>query len=1326
MPADPRRAKAIFGAALAVTDPAARLALLDRECGGDAELRQRLDDLLRAHDHPESALERPLAVANGDFRTIDHTPATGPGTVLVGRYKLLELVGEGGMGEVWVADQLEPIRRRVAVKTIKRGMDSKSVLARFEAERQALALMDHPNIAKVLDADTTADGRPFFVMDLVKGTPITEFCDARKLSARERLGLFVQVCHAIQHAHQKGIIHRDIKPSNVLVALHDETPVPKVIDFGVAKAVGQQLTDKTVYTAFGALIGTPAYMAPEQATFNQLDVDTRADVYALGVLLYELLAGSPPFEPERLRQAAIDEVLRLVREEEPPRPSARLSTSQAKATIAATRQTDPDQLAKLIRGELDWIVMKSLEKDRGRRYDSAAGLAKDVERYLKDEAVEACPPTLGYRMRKTFRRHKAAILTAAAFVLVLVAAAAVAAWQAVRATDAERATAVERDRTAEQRDAADEARREAIKQFNIAKEQVTTASALTKKVLLAQRALHATQYHWDMQLMPLAWEAGNLNHVRGLLDRYRPGHPGSDLVGFEWHYWNRQLNPELGSFRIPAASATATELVLSDDATRVLAILPAVPSEARSAPVDQLLKVWDATTGKEIASHPLVKAPGRPRLSHARFSRDGTKVALSWAGEQRPAKQNSDGTFTPYRQVRVVDLTSGKTLVSYAPPNTDAECWNLSLDGRRFAVVAKRNLAAGLSFPSIKVWDVESGAELFSVPGDADGDFAPPFTPDGTQIACVLATERAGVRALAVIDATTGKDVHRWDIACNLPPSLAFSPDGVRIAGVLRSGVVKEANLSAAVKVWDRVAGKELHTLPAPSGANALFGRIPLAFNADGSRLLVHSTVGARAGALPGRDVHVYDPVGGKPQFAFTTPVIQDVVAFTHDGKQVVATEGQLVTLRNATTGQVERTIKGHTNRVAAFALTPDDRELRTLEQTGTVKAWVARPAPPVVFAAAPREDAGVGASALAPDGRTLALIVPGPEGEQPALTIRDTATGKTVHTIPLTATKITGANYQLDFSGDGKRLALARWPRPAPRRVREKEPDGTLERFPAELMVWNTGNGTPVSNVTLGRFPVMPRVGLALSPDGSRAAMLVDGQFSKADVYRPMKLKVFDTRTGQAVFEAPAAALGSRFAFSPDGKRIAGAVQLTKEDQWIDHGQGIKIWDAETGRELRMMELGGVAAFPAWSPDGSRLAVGYRPARGVGMLKVYDPATGAELFAVEDPAGTAANRGVTAPVYSPDGRRIAGHLTTIARGLNTAPEVRVWDAATGKELLTLKSTGTESSALAFTRDGYQLIEAAYAPVSYGKSATSRGITMTVWDATPRAKGAAP
>ncbi|MFO0810761.1 MAG: tetratricopeptide repeat protein [Gemmataceae bacterium] len=369
------------------------------------------------------------------------------GCTLAGRYKLVEEIGEGGMGAVWMAQQTEPVKRTVAVKLIRPGMDSKAVLARFEAERQALALMDHPNIAKVLDAGATPDSRPFFVMELVKGTPITTFCDDRKLTPRERLELFVPVCQAIQHAHQKGVIHRDIKPSNVLVALYDDRPVPKVIDFGVAKATGAALTDHSLMTGFGAVVGTPEYMSPEQAGFNQLDIDTRSDVYALGVLLYELLTGTTPVDRKSLRDAAVLEVLRIVREVEPPRPSEKLSTAEALPTIAANRQTEPAKLAGLFRGELDWVVMKALEKDRARRYETANGLARDLQRYLADEVVEARPPTAGYRVRKFVRRNKGRVAAAALVLLTLVGGIVGTTWGLVKAR--------------EQRDAADAARGQA-------------------------------------------------------------------------------------------------------------------------------------------------------------------------------------------------------------------------------------------------------------------------------------------------------------------------------------------------------------------------------------------------------------------------------------------------------------------------------------------------------------------------------------------------------------------------------------------------------------------------------------------------------------------------------------------------------------------------------------------------------------------------------------------------------------------------------------------------------------------------------------------------
>src|SRR5204863_209178 len=304
----------------------------------------------------------------------------------------------------------QPVRRLVAVKLIKAGLDSRQVIARFEAERQALALMDHPNIARVLDAGTTDAGRPYLVMDLVKGAPITRYCDEHHLTPRQRLDLFIPVCQAIQHAHQKGIIHRDLKPSNVLVALYDGKPVPKVIDFGVAKAAGQPLTEKTLVTGFGNIVGTLEYMSPEQAEINQLDIDTRSDIYSLGVLLYELLAGSPPFTRKELKQAGMLEMLRLIREEEPSRPSTKLTTAEGLPTLAANRGTEPAKLTKLVRGELDWIVMKALEKDRGRRYETANGFAMDAQRYLADEPVLACPPSASYHVRKFIRRNKGPVV----------------------------------------------------------------------------------------------------------------------------------------------------------------------------------------------------------------------------------------------------------------------------------------------------------------------------------------------------------------------------------------------------------------------------------------------------------------------------------------------------------------------------------------------------------------------------------------------------------------------------------------------------------------------------------------------------------------------------------------------------------------------------------------------------------------------------------------------------------------------------------------------------------------------------------------------------
>jgi len=443
------REKAVFDAALEVTDPAQRKLFLDQACAGDAELRAAVEELLATQGDAEqffaesaSALttlagERESA-AQAEERN-EPTFEEKPGT-MIGRYKLLQKIGEGGGGVVYMAEQEQPMRRRVALKVIKLGMDTKNVIARFEAERQALAMMDHPNIARVFDAGATETGRPFFVMELVNGVKITEYCDQNQLGLEQRLELFIQICHAIQHAHQKGIIHRDIKPSNILVTLHDGVPVPKVIDFGIAKATEERLTDKTLFTAHAQLIGTPVYMSPEQVELSGLGVDTRSDIYSLGVLLYELLTGKTPFDTNELLKSGVDEMRRTLKEREPSTPSAKLRTlaGEELTKTAMQRQVEPPQLLSQLRGDLDWIIMKALEKDRKRRYETANGLAMDIQRFLDDEPVLARPPSNWYRLQKLVRRNRIVFFSGVAIATALLIGTVTSTWLFLQERDARR------------------------------------------------------------------------------------------------------------------------------------------------------------------------------------------------------------------------------------------------------------------------------------------------------------------------------------------------------------------------------------------------------------------------------------------------------------------------------------------------------------------------------------------------------------------------------------------------------------------------------------------------------------------------------------------------------------------------------------------------------------------------------------------------------------------------------------------------------------------------------------------------------------------------
>ncbi len=432
----PLNEESLFAAALEKTS-AERQAFLDDACAGQVALRERLERLLAADQRSSGILEH--GPGADSLYAAAPEPALAAERVFAGRFKLREKLGEGGMGEVWVADQIEPVQRRVALKVVRAGFESGCMLARFEQERQALALFDHPNIAKVLDAGIDEAGRPYFAMELIKGVPITRYCDEAKLTPRQRLELFIPVCQAIQHAHQKGIIHRDLKPSNIIVGLYDGVAVPKVIDFGVAKATGPRLTEHSVYTEVGALIGTLEYMSPEQAEMNNVDIDTRSDIYSLGAVLYELLTGTVPFSRKDPQAAAFPEMLRMIKEVEPLRPSTRLTNSGKLANIAGARQTEPKKLIALVRGELDWIVLKALEKDRKRRYETANELGLDLQRYLADEPVVACPPSLAYRFRKLVRRHKGPMLAASLVFLALVGGMIGTTWNMMRATDAEEA-----------------------------------------------------------------------------------------------------------------------------------------------------------------------------------------------------------------------------------------------------------------------------------------------------------------------------------------------------------------------------------------------------------------------------------------------------------------------------------------------------------------------------------------------------------------------------------------------------------------------------------------------------------------------------------------------------------------------------------------------------------------------------------------------------------------------------------------------------------------------------------------------------------------------
>ena len=787
------REEELFAAVLE-KPPVEREAYLCEACGDDEALRKRVEVLVQSYEEAGEFLDEPLAASP---RTILDSEALEPDPRSsdlgaekqgdkVGPYKLLQQIGEGGFGVVWMAEQTAPITRKVALKVIKAGMDTGEVLARFEAERQALAMMDHTNIAKVLDAGATEQGRPYFVMELVKGIPITKFCDEQKFTTRERLALFQDVCAAVNHAHQKGVIHRDLKPQNVMVTLHGDKPVVKVIDFGIAKATQSKLTDRTLFTRFEQFLGTPAYMSPEQASLSGLDVDTRSDIYALGVLLYELLAGRPPFDPKTLVSAGHEEMRRIIREEEPPRPSHRLSTmaGEEATRIASAHRTEAPKLGRQLRGDLDWIVMRAIEKDRTRRYETANAFAADIGRFLGDEPVFAAAPSMTYRFKKFARRNKAALGVAAGFALVLISATAVSSWQAWEATQARKQS--EKDRQAEEmaRDDAEVARAKAEAATELAEDQAKTI----------RRNLYISEMKSAVQASE---QDEGLPELMRITDSWLPTGNEEDLRGWEWYFLRSAAQNESDSVQIQGG--TISDIAVSPDDSKVAVctvqgtiqvldptlenvLLAVHHTRARSVSwspdgdrficvgTGPSIRLFDAETGNEVWA---VEAPFVRKVS---WSHSGDRIAVGF----RSARPNP---------VTILDASTGETV-------------RLIGESRGVRDIAWRpgdkELAVADHFGGSSILNVETGQPVFHFNPNAERILTLAWSPDGTRFAF------AGMDQIVwVYDATTGHQVHELRHALDLIEDLAWSPDGSAIASTSGLGIL----------VWDARRGTAPRTL---------------------------------------------------------------------------------------------------------------------------------------------------------------------------------------------------------------------------------------------------------------------------------------------------------------------------------------------------------------------------------------------------------------------------------------------------------------------------------------------------------------------------------